>query len=40
MATTHLSIADANKDFLEMERRHNYTTLHSAAAVMEKYKNT
>jgi len=26
MATVHLSIDEANKEFLAQERRHNYTT--------------
>lgn len=26
MAETHLSIAEANREFLAMERRYNYTT--------------
>jgi dynein heavy chain len=38
MATTHLSIADANKDFLEMERRHNYTTPTSFLELISFYK--
>jgi len=39
MATTHLSIAEANKDFLEMERRHNYTTPTSFLELINFYKS-
>jgi dynein heavy chain len=38
MSATHLSIAEANKDFLEMERRHNYTTPTSYLELISFYK--
>jgi len=39
MSTTHLSIAAANKEFLEMERRHNYTTPTSFLELINFYKS-
>lgn len=38
MATTHLSIADANAEFRELERRHNYTTPTSFLELISFYK--
>lgn len=39
MAATHLSIAEANKDFRELERRHNYTTPTSYLELISFYKS-
>lgn len=39
MASTHLSIADANKEFKELERRHNYTTPTSYLELISFYKS-
>lgn len=39
MATTHLSIAAANKEFLDLERRHNYTTPTSFLELINFYKS-
>lgn len=39
MSCTHLSIAEANKEFLEMERRHNYTTPTSFLELINFYKS-
>jgi len=39
MATTHLSIADANAEFKELERRHNYTTPTSYLELINFYKS-
>ena len=39
MSTTHLSIADANKEFLEVERMHNYTTPTSFLELINFYKS-
>jgi len=38
MAETHLSIADANNEFRELERRHNYTTPTSYLELINFYK--
>jgi dynein heavy chain len=38
MAETHLSIADANTEFRELERRHNYTTPTSYLELISFYK--
>lgn len=38
MASTHLSIADANKEFKELERRNNYTTPTSYLELISFYK--
>jgi dynein heavy chain len=38
MATTHLSIAAANQDFKDMERRFNYTTPTSYLELISFYK--
>jgi len=38
MAQVHISIGDANKDFLEQERRHNYTTPTSFLELINFYK--
>jgi len=39
MAEVHLSIDEANKKFLHMERRHNYTTPTSFLELISFYKN-
>ena len=39
MATTHLSIAEANKQFRELERRYNYTTPTSYLELINFYKS-
>jgi dynein heavy chain len=39
MACTHLSIADANKEFKELERRNNYTTPTSYLELISFYKS-
>ena len=39
MATTHLSIADANVEFKELERRYNYTTPTSYLELINFYKS-
>lgn len=38
MAEVHLSIADANHNFLKMERRYNYTTPTSYLELISFYK--
>ena len=38
MAEVHLSIADANQEFLRMERRYNYTTPTSFLELINFYK--
>lgn len=38
MAEVHLSIAEANKEFLRMERRNNYTTPTSFLELINFYK--
>ena len=38
MAEVHLSIADANIEFLQMERRYNYTTPTSYLELINFYK--
>lgn len=38
MAEVHLSIAEANQDFLQMERRYNYTTPTSYLELISFYK--
>lgn len=38
MATVHLSINDANLEFLQMERRYNYTTPTSYLELINFYK--
>jgi len=38
MAHVHLSIGDANKEFLAFERRHNYTTPTSFLELINFYK--
>jgi dynein heavy chain len=38
MAHVHLSISDANDEFLKMERRHNYTTPTSYLELINFYK--